>query len=53
MQNSQYLLDVYCVPSPLIFFFYIKKEKTNQDSEWLNHLPKATRLVLNGSRFKL
>ena len=27
MQNNQHLFDVYCVPSPLIYFFYIKKEK--------------------------
>lgn len=27
MQNSQYLFDVYCVPSPLIYFFILKKKK--------------------------
>lgn len=27
MQNNQYLFDVYCVPSPLVYFLYIKKEK--------------------------
>ena len=48
MQNSQYLFDVYCAKSSYLFF-YIKKEKTNKDSEWLNHLLKAMRLVLNGS----